>query len=122
MPQGPTTLPHHVYRFDVTFLPGAAIRVSCGALTANDERTLARKLVAAGCPDGVIDGGRIGRTDWRVRSLHAFAATRLVERDRGFSIEALKPGAGYGGKTNCVLPHLIPPGPPLGAQAGIPRA
>lgn len=111
------------YRFDVTFLPAGAMRVDCGGLIAGDERSLARKLVAAGFPDGRIVGGRAGRTDWHVGSLHAFAAMRLVERDRGFVLEKYRPhgrSVRKGVADHAIHDAAAAPRTPLGSHAGRP--
>lgn len=78
------------YRFDIEHRSDGFRVTACG-MDANDERALARKLVNAGHPDGRIEGGRIGRVDWRVGSLHAFAATAISEGDYGLKVAPYKP-------------------------------
>ena len=50
----------------------------CGDVVAQSSRDLARKLVFAGAEDGPVEAMRGDR----VRSLHAFARTALVENPR----------------------------------------
>jgi len=79
------------YRFEIEHKAAGAVLVTCGIYEARDERALARKMVNGGCPDGAIEAGRAGRIDYRVRSLHAFAATALEEGDRGIRVRTYKP-------------------------------
>jgi hypothetical protein len=79
------------YRFNIEHRTDGGARVTCGDHEARDERALARKMVNAGAPDGAIEAGRVGHVDYRVRSLHAFAATALKEGDRGLSVVPYAP-------------------------------
>jgi hypothetical protein len=79
------------YRFDIEHRTDGGARITCGDHEARDERALARKMVNAGAADGPIEAGRLGHVDYRVRSLHAFAATALEEGDRGFRVRTYKP-------------------------------
>ena len=79
------------YRFDMTHRHDGGIRVTCADHHADSERGLARKLVNAGAVDGPIEAGRPGRTDYRVASLHAFAAMALSEGENGFAMRVYKP-------------------------------
>jgi hypothetical protein len=79
------------YRFEIEHKAAGAVMVTCGDHQARDERALARKMVNAGAPDGVIEAGRAGRIDYRVRSLHAFAATALEEGENGAYVRTYRP-------------------------------
>jgi hypothetical protein len=79
------------YRFDIEHRTDGGARVTCGDHEARDERALARKMVNGGYLDGPIEAGRVGRIDYRVRSLHAFAATALSEGDRGLYVAPYAP-------------------------------
>lgn len=72
-----------MYRFDIAYRSDGGVRVTCSNDAHHSERGLARKLVNDGAPDGPIEAGRVGRVDYRVASLHAFASRRMVERDAG---------------------------------------
>jgi hypothetical protein len=87
----PKGSPVITYRFEIEHRPAGAVRVTCGIYEARDERALARKMVNGGCPDGAIEAGRSGKIDYRVRSLHAFAATALTEGDRGLYVAVYSP-------------------------------
>lgn len=80
-----------VYRFDIEHRHDGGVRVTCDGLEHHDERGLARKLVNAGAEDGPIEVGRPGRVDYRVISLHAFAAGALEEGDQGIRIRTYRP-------------------------------
>jgi len=79
------------YRFNIDHRHDGSIRVTCGEHIHASERGLARKLVNAGAVDSPIEAGRPGRTDYRVGSLHAFAAVALNEGEAGFSAGTYKP-------------------------------
>jgi hypothetical protein len=79
------------YRFEIEHRTDGGARVTCGDHEARDERALARKMVNAGAPDGPIEAGRVGHVDYRVRSLHAFAATALYERETGLVVAPYSP-------------------------------
>lgn len=79
------------YRFNILHRGDGAVRVTCGEHHADSERGLARKLVNAGAVDGPIEAGRAGRVDYRVASLHAFAAGTLREGEMGFSVATYQP-------------------------------
>lgn len=61
------------YRFDITHRSNGSYVVRCGDLSADNERTLARRLVEDDAPDHDIEGGRLGKMDWTFHSLHRFA-------------------------------------------------
>ena len=82
------------YRFDVEHRSDGSARITCGSYEAPDSNALARRMVNAGEPDGAISGGRPGRDDWRVRSLHAHAAVSVVEGDAGLGVVPYKPYPG----------------------------
>lgn len=80
-----------MHRFDIEHRHDGSIRVTCGDHHADSEHGLARKLVNAGAADGPIEAGRVGHVDYRVKSLHAFAAVSLSEGENGFSLGVYKP-------------------------------
>ena len=61
------------YRFDIEHRSNGSCVVRCGGLSASSEATLARRMVEDDAPDRDIEGGRVGKLDWAVRSLHRFA-------------------------------------------------
>jgi hypothetical protein len=79
------------YRFDITHYGNGTMTVECQGHTASSERVLARVLVESGAPDGTVDVGRVGKRDWTVSSLHAFAAGTLAEGDKGFTSGVYSP-------------------------------
>jgi hypothetical protein len=80
-----------MYRFEIDDRSDGGARITCGEHVANDERALARKMVNAGAPDGPIEAGRTSCTDYRVRSLHAFAATAIEDGERGLLVRPYRP-------------------------------
>ncbi len=79
------------YRFDVIFLPSDAYRVRCGDVHGTTLRGLARLLVEGDAADGPIEGGRHGRVDWTVASLHRFAAGGVPVKEATQQLDALHP-------------------------------
>ena len=72
------------YRFDIQHHTNGSITATCAGYSATSERALARKMVEAGLPDGTIEAGRTGITDYTTPSLHHFAAGTLSEGEKGF--------------------------------------
>jgi hypothetical protein len=66
------------YRFDITHHSDGKHSVTHDGQTAHDSHTMARLLVAAGKPDGLILAGRPGKNDW-THMLHRHAG--LTTRD-----------------------------------------
>lgn len=71
------------HRFDIQHRSNGTYVVRCGDLTSDNERTLARRLVEGDAPDGPIEGGREGRSDWTFPSLHRFAAGAVGRWEEG---------------------------------------
>lgn len=83
------------YRFDIQHNATGSFTATCGEHSAGSERALARKLVETDAPDGPIEGGTPGKTEWTAPSLHMLAASTLNETDKGFvrGIYAIHPMA-----------------------------
>ena len=76
-----------MYAFQISTGRAGVDIASCGDMTAQSSRgcaarDLSRTLVAAGAEDAPIEAMRGDRVSYRVRSLHAFARTALVENPK----------------------------------------
>jgi hypothetical protein len=80
-----------MHRFEIEHRSDGGLLATCGEHSDRSERGLARKLVNAGVADGPVEAGRPGRVDYRVPSLHAFAAMALSEGEIGFRMAVYKP-------------------------------
>lgn len=77
------TDPSSPLRFDVEFKPSGACVFHCGGISAGTEAALARRLVEEDTPDAPIEGGRPGRLDWTMPSLHRAAVRAVSAKDQG---------------------------------------
>ena len=71
------------HRFDIEHRSNGSYVVRSGDLSADNERTLARRMVEDDAPDGPIEGGREGKLDWTFPSLHRFAAGAVGRWEEG---------------------------------------
>lgn len=79
------------YRFEIEHRTDGSCVHRCNGQQHLDARGLARLLVESGAPDGTVEAGPEGKRYWTFPSLHAFAAGRLTEGEKGFRLGIYAP-------------------------------